>query len=168
VSRARHAVPSLAAAAAAVAALCAAPAVAADETKLRSEVVAAGNINPSRRGAPQPVQIHIFYLANDEAFRQANLSDLLNPQAAALGDDLVRRAEHMVGPGERLELDETFDEAAKYIGVVANFSEPEQASWRALEAVPGRRWTDVLRLFKDNKLQISVDGLTVSCEIVKD
>src|SRR5690606_16184006 len=39
-----------------------APAVA-KETKLKSEVIATEQINPSRSGAPQPVRIHIFYLA---------------------------------------------------------------------------------------------------------
>jgi type VI secretion system VasD/TssJ family lipoprotein len=141
---------------------------AAKETKLRSEVVAAENINPSRRGTPQPVKLHIFYLAKADKFGQANFADLVVPDAPSLGPELVRHAEHLVGPGETLALDEQFDEAAKFIGVIAEFTELDQASWRAVAAVPARRWTDVLKLFKNSKLQILVDGTTVTCAIVED
>lgn len=140
----------------------------AKETKLATEVIAAENVNPNYRGAPQPVKLYIFYLANDDKFMQANFADLIAAEPAILGDELVRRAEHLIGPGERLELDEAFDEAAKFIGVVAEFTELDQASWRALVAVPGRRWTDVLRLFRKSKLEIVVDGTTVTCAIVEN
>jgi len=140
----------------------------AKETKLKSEVIAAENINPNRRGTPQPVKLHVFYLAHDEAFLQANFLDLADPESAVLGDELVRRAEQLIGPGETLELDEEFDEAAKFIGVIAEFTELDQATWRAIAAVPARRWTDVLRLFSSSKLQVLVDGITVSCAIVED
>jgi type VI secretion system protein VasD len=140
---------------------------AAKETKLKSEVIAAETINPSRRGTPQPVKLHIFYLTHDAAFLQANFTDVANPESQALGDELVRRAEYLVGPGDRLELDETFDEAAKFIGVVAEFTELDHAEWRAIAAVPARRWRDVLRMFKNSKLQIIVDGTSVSCAIVE-
>ena len=154
--------------AAALCALGAADGAAAKETKLKSEVIAAEIINPSRRGTPQPVKLHIFYLAAGDKFMQANFADLVAPESPLLGDELVRRAEHLVGPGEQLALDEQFDEAAKFIGVIAEFTEIEQAAWRAVAAVPARRWTDVLRLFKNSKLQILVDGTTVTCAIVED
>jgi type VI secretion system protein VasD len=138
------------------------------ETKLKSEVVAAENINPSRRGTPQPVKIHIFYLAEDDAFLQGNFTDLADPESAVLGDELVRRAKQLIGPGDVLALDEAFDEAAKFIGVIAEFTDLDQASWRAIAPVPARRWTDVLKLFKNGKLQILVDGITISCAIVEE
>jgi type VI secretion system VasD/TssJ family lipoprotein len=138
------------------------------QTRLKSEVIATEHINPSRRGTPQPVKVHIFYLAQSDAFLAANFADLVDPASAVLGDELVRRAERLIGPGERLELDEEFDEAARFIGVIAEFTEVEQAIWRAVEAVPGRRWTDVLRLWRSNKLEILVDGTTISCAIVEN
>ena len=141
---------------------------AAKDTRLKSELVATESINPSRRGTPQPVKVHIFYLAQNEAFLQANFTDLVAPDSAVLGDALVRRAEQLIGPGETLELDEQFDEAARFIGVVAEFTQLDQAMWRAIEAVPARRWTDVLRLFKNSKLQVLIDGTTVSCAIVEE
>jgi type VI secretion system protein VasD len=163
----RSAMGGLALTAAAMGALAAA-AVDAKETELKSEIAATETINPSRRGTPQPVKVHIFYLAQDEAFMQANFADLVNPEAAVLGDELVRRAEQLIGPGERLELDEKFDEAAQFIGVIAEFTELDRAAWRAIVAVPVKRWTDVRRLFKKSKLEILVDGTTVSCAIVEE
>jgi hypothetical protein len=35
-------------------------------------------------------------------------------------------------------------------------------------AVPARRWTDVVKLFSKNKLQILIDGTSVTCAIVED
>lgn len=140
----------------------------AKETKLKSEVIAAESINPNRRGSAQPVKMHIYYLKHDEAFMLANFGDLTDVDSPVLADDLVRRAEILIGPGEMLELDEAFDEAAQFIGVVAEFTAIEQAAWRAVVAVPARRWRDVLRLFQNSKLQILLDGTTVSAEIIED
>jgi type VI secretion system VasD/TssJ family lipoprotein len=140
----------------------------AKETKLVSEVSAAANINPNRRGTPQPVKLHIFYLAKDDAFTQANFGDLVDPESTVLGDELVRRAQSLIGPGEMLALDEKFDEAAQFIGVVAEFTDIDKASWRAVAAVPAKKWTDVVKLFSRNKLQILVDGTSVTCAIVED
>jgi type VI secretion system protein VasD len=144
------------------------PPAASKETKLKSEVVAAESINPNRHGAPQPVKVHIYYLAHEEAFRQASFGDLVAAGAPALGDDLIRTAEQLVGPGERLELDEKFDEKTQFIGVVAEFTKIDQADWRAVAEVPAKKWTDALKLFSKSKFQVKVDGTAVSCGIVEE
>jgi type VI secretion system VasD/TssJ family lipoprotein len=73
----------------------------------------------------------------------------------------------LIGPAEMLALDEEFDEAAQFIGVVAEFTNIDEASWRAIAAVPAKKWTDVVKLFRQNKLEILIDGTSVSCAIVK-
>lgn len=140
----------------------------ANETKLRSQVSAAENVNPNRRGAPQPVRLYVFYLAADEAFLQASFSELTGAEAPALGEDLVRRSEVLIGPGEIVALDETFDEAARFIGVVAAFTNIDEAMWRGIQEVPRRKWTDVVRLFSKNRLEIKIEGTTVSSAIVRE
>jgi type VI secretion system VasD/TssJ family lipoprotein len=152
---------------AAVLVLAASPA-GAKETKLPSEAVAAQNVNPNRHGAPQPVLIHVYYLKHDEAFKQANFAELVAPKAPILGGDLIREADQLVGPGEQVELDGKFDEATQFIGVVAEFTKIDQAAWRAVVGVPAKKWTDVLKLFKGKKLQIRVEGTTVSCAIIEE
>ncbi len=166
-------VPGLAAAIATAAVLATALAfaagpAAAKETKLKSEIVASADINPNRHDAPQPVLIHVYYLKHEDGFKQANFSDLVAPKSPVLGDDLIRRTEQLVGPGEQVELDGKFDEATQFIGVVAEFTKIDQATWRAVAAVPAKKWTEVLRLFKGKKLQVRVQGTTVSCAIVED
>jgi type VI secretion system protein VasD len=137
----------------------------AKETKLVSQVVATANINPNRHGMPQPVKLHIYYLAKSDAFMMANLGDLIAPKAPILGPDLVHQTEVLIGPGEMLALDEKFDAAAQFIGVVAEFADIDKASWRAVAAVPVKKWTDVVKLFSHKKLLISVDGTSVKCAI---
>ena len=150
------------------AALLAAFGAEARETQLKGAVHAAESINPNRRGTAQPVKLHIFYLAEDDAFLQANFGDLVDPESQVLGKELIRRTEKLVGPGEMLELNESLDEAAAYIGIVAAFTDIGAASWRAVQALPVRKWTDVVRFAKSNNLEIRIDGKSVMCAIVKE
>lgn len=138
------------------------------EATLTSEVVAAADINPNRRETAQPVKLHVFYLKQDEAFLQATFNDLIMPDSPAIAADLVRRTEGLVGPGETIYLDDKFDESAKFIGVISEFTRIDQAEWRSIVAVPEGSWKDLLTPFKDKKLQITVAGLAVSCAIVED
>jgi len=138
------------------------------ETQLKGQVFAAEKINPNRRGTAQPVKLHIFYLAEDDAFLQANFGDLINPESPVLGKELIRRSEKLVGPGEMLELNEALDEAAAYIGIVAAFTDIGNASWRTVQALPVRKWTEVVRFAKGNKLEIRIDGTNVTSAIVKE
>ncbi len=130
-----------------------------------SQVVAAAKINPNLHGTPQPVKLHIYYLAKSDAFMQANFGDLIAPKAPVLGPDLIRQTETLIGPGEMAALDDKFDAAAQFIGVVAEFTDIDNASWRAVAAVPAKKWSDVVKLFSHKKLLISVDGTSVTCEI---
>lgn len=138
------------------------------ETKLKSDVVAAANINPNRRGTPQPVKLHVYYLKQDEAFLQANFSDLIQPDAPVIASDLIRRTESLIGPGETLSLDTKFDEQSKFIGVVAEFTRIDQAQWRSLAAVPPGSWKIKLNPFKGQKLLVTLENLSVDSAIVKD
>ena len=69
-----------------------APPAEARETQLKGQVLAAETINPNRRGTAQPVKLHIFYLAEDDAFLQANFGDLVNPESPVLGKELSHSA----------------------------------------------------------------------------
>ena len=104
---------------------------------LKSEVVAAEDLNPNRRGVAQPVKLHIYYLRQDEAFQQATFADLVAVEAAAIAPDLIHRSESLVGPGELLNLDDEFDPETQFIGVVAAFTRIDQAVWRCVVPVPG-------------------------------
>ena len=134
------------------------------ETKLKSDIVAGELLNPNRRGTPQPVKLHVYYLKQDEAFLQANFNQLIQPEASSIAGDLIRRTEALVGPGETRSIDAKFDKQTRFIGAVAEFTKIDEANWRALVAVPGSSWNP----FKGRKLKISLDDLSVDCAIVKD
>ena len=138
------------------------------ETKLKSEVVAAENINPNRRGTPQPVKLHVFYLKQDEAFLQANFAELIAPDSEPLAADLLRRTHGLVGPSETQLLDDKFDKQTKFIGVVAEFTNISEAQWRAVAPVPEGSWKDLLTPLKDHKRLINVDELSVTAAVVED
>ena len=138
------------------------------EAKLKTQLVASNDINPNRRGTAQPVKVHVFYLKQDEAFLQASFADLVNPNAPPIAADLLRRTESLIGPEETLVLDQKFDKATAFIGVVAEFTRIDDADWRTMTAVPPGKFTAKLNPFTSKALKISVEGVTVRSEIVKD
>ncbi|MEM7217186.1 MAG: type VI secretion system lipoprotein TssJ [Pseudomonadota bacterium] len=138
------------------------------DIKLKSQVIAAESLNPSRRGTSQPVQLHIYYLKQDEAFSQASFSDLVTVNAPAIAGDVVRHEARLIGPGETAQLDTKFDPETRYIGVVAAFTRIGNASWRSLIEVPKSSLRDKLNPFSGKKLEIELADTTVTASIVKD
>lgn len=138
------------------------------DIKLKSELMAAADVNPNRRGTPQPVKVHVFYLKQDDAFQIANFSALVDPANGAIASELVRREERLLGPGDSIRLDSKFDPDTRFIGVVAEFTRIENADWRALVAVPKGSLKDKLNPFSGKKLMVALAGTSVRAEVAKD
>ena len=50
----------------------------------------------------------------------------------------------------------------------AAFTDIGNASWRTVQALPVRKWTEVVRFAKGNKLEIRIDGTSVTSAIIKE
>ena len=110
----------------------------------------------------------MFYLKQDEAFLGATFNELVDPDSPPIAEDLIRRTEGLIGPGEMTLLDSKFDKQTMFIGVVSEFTRIDQASWRGIVAVPQSGWKDMLNPFSGQKLQITIERLQVNAAIVKD
>ncbi len=136
--------------------------------ELKSVVVAAETLNPNRRDRSQPVVVHLYYLKQDEAFMQAGFRDLTTTDPLPLGEDLLRHTQTLIGPGERQQLDQSFDPETQFIGIVAEFTRIEDAQWRSLIEIPGKSLRERLNPFGGKRLEIRVDRTTVTAQILKD
>lgn len=96
---------------------------------VHAAVIAAPRINPSGSGDARPVQVRIYQLKSDVAFRNATFDDIWKRDAEVLGEDLVSAEEFPVFPDTRSELEFQRAEAAQFVVAAALFRTPKGKSW---------------------------------------
>ena len=143
--------------------LSAAPADAAKKVKVKVVATAAEDLNPDYQGRPSPVNIIVFQLASADAFSNADFFSLFEPDSPVLGGDMLGRTQMLMKPGEVREWTAEFEKDARFIGVVAAYRDIENAQWRGMIELPKRGL--IRRMFKKNKLRVTIDSLAVSVAI---
>ena len=128
---------------------------------LKSTLTAAADLNPNRNDTPQPVKVHIYQLKQDEAFRQAPFRTLISAPDQALGPDLLRHVETLIGPSESQPLDNQLEPETSFVGIVAEFTRIENASWRAIAEIPKKSLGKRLNPFSDQRLTIELAATQV-------
>lgn len=120
-------------------------------------VEADGHINPNNRGESSPVIFRLFELKSDDAFASADFIDLYERQRDALGDSLVRHRQlPRIAPGEIREYEMVLDGETRYVGILAEFYQYEDARYKVVVPVTANNvFRDRLRLrVDDNQLSI--------------
>jgi type VI secretion system protein VasD len=135
-------------------------AIAAKTVKVKVALTAAEDLNPDYQGRPSPVNVIVFQLTSADAFTSGDFFSLFDPDAAALGGDMLSRTQMLLQPGEVREWEADFEKETRFIGVVAAFRDIENAQWRSIVELPEKGL--ISRFFKKNKLRITVDSLAVS------
>ena len=110
----------------------------------------------SHRGRAAPIVVRIYELKNDGAFEAADFFTLQTQDKTVLADDVAKRDELQLRPGEHQTLVRRPDSATKTIGVIAAYRDLPNAVWRAvyaMPAVPDKAW---YRLFTP-KLKLTID-----------
>lgn len=102
---------------------------------------AAGDINPDPSGRPSPVVLRVYQLAAPTQFQSADFFQLFDKEAPTLGPDLVGREDLTIAPGGTRVLTIPLKPNAQAIGIAAAFRDIDQATWRALVAVPPTKTT---------------------------
>ncbi|MDR6501917.1 type VI secretion system protein VasD [Burkholderia ambifaria] len=114
------------------------------------------DVNPDDRGRAAPIVVRIYELKNDGAFNAADFFTLQTRDKTALADDVVKRDELQLRPGEHQTLVRRPDPATTTIGVIAVYRDLPNAVWRAvytMPAAPDKAW---YRLFTP-KLKLTID-----------
>jgi len=97
-------------------------------------------LNVDQRNHSLPVQLVIYQLRDDQAFKQATFQQLWQNDREVLGNSLLSRQQISVTPHAHTKLTVTLKKATSYIGVVAIFRKPTGGLWRASKKI-GSHWS---------------------------
>ncbi|RQR38098.1 type VI secretion system lipoprotein TssJ [Burkholderia sp. Bp9143] len=124
--------------------------------RLDMRVNALPDVNPDDRGRAAPIVVRIYELKNDGAFEAADFFTLQTQDKTVLADDVAKRDELQLRPGEHQTFVRRPDPATKTIGVIAAYRDLPNAVWRAAYAMPAAPDKAWYRLFTP-KLKLTID-----------
>jgi len=124
--------------------------------RLDMRVNALPDANPDDRGRAAPIVVRIYELKNDGAFNAADFFTLKTQDKTVLGDDVVKRDELQLRPGEHQTLVRRPDPATTAVGVIAAYRDLPNTVWRAVYAMPAAPDKAWYRLFTP-KLKLTID-----------
>lgn len=112
-------------------------------TRLQMTVEASPDANPDQAGRPSPVVVRVYELTGPSSFREGDFFQLFEQPEATLGSDLRDVSDVVVAPGGRETLSRELSPDTRYIGILANFRDIDQAQWREGFVVPVHETTSV-------------------------
>ncbi len=118
-------------------------------------IESANFLNPNIYHQASPVVVVIYQLKSATTFQQANFFALSDNAQSTLGADLLDKRELEIRPGQKQTVRMDLSPQASYIGVVAEFRNPDSSQWRQIKQVkPG----------KSLKLRIHLSTQNISVE----
>ncbi len=116
------------------------------------QIVVGEHLNPNLQGRPSPLHLRVYQLSDRDAFLRASFQELAASDTAALAGTLLRRDTFDLCPremgheplgggtfcqGDTLPLAFELESRARFIGVVAEFSDLLDAAghWRSIAEV---------------------------------
>jgi type VI secretion system VasD/TssJ family lipoprotein len=92
-----------------------------------------------------PVVIHIYQLSSDTNFNRAVVESFWQDDTNILGDDLVKpKIEILLAPGEIKRLKLKLSDEIKFIGIAADFRNPDKNGWRKVYPIDSNRAKNIL------------------------
>lgn len=107
-----------------------------DRQVLTAAVISTALINPAENGDARPVQLRLYQLKNDVAFRNASFDEVWKLDQEKLAGDLLDRQEFPVYPDDRREVDFERNPEAQFIVAAALFRTPHGKQWFATFELP--------------------------------
>ncbi|WP_446904268.1 type VI secretion system lipoprotein TssJ [Burkholderia sp. YIM B11467] len=136
--------------------------------RLEMTVDAKADVNPDDRGRAAPIVVRVYELKNDNAFKAADFFTLQTQDKTVLGDDVVKRDEVQLRPGEHRTIARRPDSETTAIGVIAAYRDLPNSVWRTVYTMPiapDKAW---YRFFTPKlKLKIDLDAKAVRIEEAK-
>ncbi|MEA3117960.1 MAG: type secretion system protein VasD [Paraburkholderia sp.] len=124
---------------------------------------AATNVNLNDQGRATPIVVRIYELKTDGAFNAADFYSLQDKDKTELADDLVKRDQFRLRPGEQARVTRTADPASTTLGITAAYRDLPHAVWRTVHpmpAAPDKAW---YRLASPRlKLTITLDANAIN------
>ncbi len=92
-------------------------------------------VNPTQEGKPAPVLVRVYQLASAAGFEKAEFFPLMNADTATLGQDLVKKDEYLLTPGQKKTETLKPSDRVTAIGVFAAFRQLGSKTWRVTAPV---------------------------------
>jgi len=111
------------------------------------DLVARESLNADAQGQSLSTVVRFYQLKDAKTFEQLEYARLGTGDLEALKADLVATRDVVLRPGASISLSEPMNEAAQFVGVVAFFRVPGQATaWRL--TIPKKQWkkTDPVKI----------------------
>jgi type VI secretion system protein VasD len=137
-----------------------------EPVRLELKVSALPGVNPDDQGRAEPIAVRIYALKNANAFNEADFFTLQNRDKTVLADDLLKRDEFVLRPGEHRTIVGPFDPSATTIGVLAAYRDLPNSVWRAVYSMPATQETAWYR-FSKPKLRLAIDLEANAIEITE-
>ncbi|QCP54384.1 type VI secretion system lipoprotein TssJ [Trinickia violacea] len=119
-------------------------------------ISAATTVNPGDQGQAAPIVVRVYELKTDNAFKVADYFSLQDRDKTVLTDDLVKRDEFQLRPGEHKTIRRIADATTTTVGVLAEYRDLPHAVWRAvypLPTAPEKAWYR----FSSPKLNLTIN-----------
>ncbi|ACC75168.1 type VI secretion system lipoprotein TssJ [Paraburkholderia phymatum] len=127
-----------------------------DPLRLDLTVSAATTVNPDGQGRAAPIVVRVYELKTDNAFKAADYFSVQDRDKTVLADDLVKRDEFQLRPGEHQTIRRIADPGTTTLGVLAEYRDLPHAVWRTvypLPATPEKAWYR----FSSPKLNLTIN-----------
>lgn len=126
------------------------------ETNMTLTLQADANINPDHQDESSPVFIRLYELKSRNAFDGADFIELYERDKAVLGDTFVQRRKlSRIAPGESREHDLVLDNNTRYVGLVAEFFQYQDAAYKVIFPVTAKN------VFRDD-VRVRISGNQIS------
>jgi type VI secretion system protein VasD len=123
--------------------------------RLDLSVVASAGVNPDDQKRPAPILVRLYELKTDSAFATADYFSLQDKDKTVLADDLVRRDEFELRPGEKKVFQRTIVPATTRLGILAAYRDLPNSVWREVYTLPTT--PDAAWYYGSLKLKLTVD-----------
>ncbi|BAN22091.1 type VI secretion system lipoprotein TssJ [Caballeronia insecticola] len=107
-----------------------------EPVRLELKVTVQNDVNPDDKGRAAPIVVRIYELKNDVAFKSADFFTLQTQDKTLLANDLVRRDQLQLRPGDTKNIFRIGDPETTTIGVIAAYRDLPNAVWRETYTLP--------------------------------
>lgn len=123
--------------------------------RLDLSVVASAGVNPDGQKRPAPIVVRLYELKTDSVFATADYFSLQDKDKTLLADDVVRRDEFQLRPGEKKVFERKIDPATTRLGILAAYRDLPNSVWREVYTLPTT--PDAAWYYRSPKLKLIVD-----------
>lgn len=134
--------------------------------RLDLTVNAASTVNPDEQKRAAPIVVRVYELKTDGAFNAADFFTLQDKDKTVLADDLVKRDQFQLRPGEHVTITRTAEPSTTTLGILAAYRDLPNSVWRAVYALsvaPDKAWYR----FSTPKLKLTITLDTNAIKVIE-